>query len=429
MSRPQLSPSPSSSTSSISDRERSLSPFAGMRTHLTADTNGERAAAFQALVERSPEMVLIVVEDEIAYANPAALRSLGYEHEREITGRSLYTLLAPSCHAIVGLRLATAQDKNLPSSSHEHEMLHRSGRSVTIDVSLTPITFGRAPAVALFGRDTTERRRRQAHHREAERLAALSTLAAGVAHEINNPLTYVLHNIEVVTKALRDSAEQRRRLGPSPAVDAPGRAPAQDDAELLERQAAALAVAYEGAHRVRRIVRDLTTFARAGKDHREPTDVRRILDPIINLSLSQLRRRARLVRDLRPVPLIDASEAQLGQVFVNILTNAIQAIPEGKPEDNEISISTSTDEAGHALIEIRDSGVGIEPKIVERIFEPFFTTKPPGVGTGLGLSICHGIVTSLGGAIAIASTPGQGSVFRITLPPSTSSAAPISPRH
>jgi CheY-like chemotaxis protein len=130
----------------------------------------------------------------------------------------------------------------------------------------------------------------------------------------------------------------------------------------------------------------------------------------------EIRHRARLVKSLADVPPVDANEARLGQVFLNLLVNAAQAIPEGHADTNEVQVSTRTDEAGNAVVEVRDTGVGIEPQVLPRIFDPFFTTKGEG-GTGLGLSISHGTVRALGGRIEVESKHGKGTMFRITLPP------------
>jgi signal transduction histidine kinase len=137
------------------------------------------------------------------------------------------------------------------------------------------------------------------------------------------------------------------------------------------------------------------------------------------MSFNEVRHRAQLVKDYGPVPLVNADEGQLAQVFVNLLVNAAQAIPEGHAETNQICVATGTDESGRAILSFRDTGAGISPELLGRIFDPFFTTKPVGVGTGLGLSICHGIVTALGGEITVESQPGKGTIVRITLPPAT----------
>jgi len=171
-----------------------------------------------------------------------------------------------------------------------------------------------------------------------------------------------------------------------------------------------------GAERIRKIVRGLKTFSRAEEERRTVIEVRPVLELSISMVFNEIRHRARLVKDYGETPLIEADDARLGQVFINLLVNAAQALPEGEIEANEIRIVTATDALGRAVIEVRDSGPGIPANLIGRIFDPFFTTKPIGVGTGLGLSICHNIVTSMGGEITVASKEGEGAVFRVVLP-------------
>jgi len=241
--------------------------------------------------------------------------------------------------------------------------------------------------------DISDRRELQARLLLTDRMASVGTLAAGVAHEINNPLAYVIANID-------SAAGELRRLS-SPA---------------LARTLAALAEAQEGAERVRRIVFDLKTFSRADDAARERVDLREVVESSINLAMNEIRHRARLTRDLGPVPRVEANAGRLGQVVVNLLVNAAQAIPEGAADQNEIRVRTRTDDAGNALLEVEDTGPGMPPEIKHRIFDPFYTTKPIGEGTGLGLTICHGIVSELGGCIEVDSEVGAGSMFRVVLP-------------
>jgi len=143
-----------------------------------------------------------------------------------------------------------------------------------------------------------------------------------------------------------------------------------------------------------------------------------VLDWSINMTMNEIRHRARLVKDLRPVPGVRGTETRLGQVFINLLVNAAQAIASGNTADNEIRVSTATDSRGCAVVRVTDTGPGIAPDVLARIFEPFFTTKPTGVGLGLGLFVCHGIVKGLGGTLTAESPPGAGATFTVTLPPS-----------
>jgi CheY-like chemotaxis protein/two-component sensor histidine kinase len=190
--------------------------------------------------------------------------------------------------------------------------------------------------------------------------------------------------------------------------------------------------AREAADRVRSIVRDLNVLSRGDDEARVAVEVPKVLDSTLRIAWNEVRHRARLVRQYERVPLVHASESRLGQVFLNLLLNAAQAIPEGHADTNEITVATRTDKSGCAVIEVTDTGAGIAPDVLPRLFTPFFTTKAAGVGTGLGLAICHRIVVGLGGDIAVESVVGRGTTFRVTMPAAPgvrrTTAPPISPR-
>ena len=229
----------------------------------------------------------------------------------------------------------------------------------------------------------------------ADRLLSVGTLASGVAHEINNPLAVTMANLEFALDELY------------------GKERAPDLVEMAQ----ALREALEGARRVGGIVKELRTFARTSNgEMRKPVSVATIVERALVLAASEIKHRARVVRDLSAVPKVEADEQQLGQIIVNLLTNAAQAIPEGSATGNEIRVRTAV-EGGRVMIEVKDTGVGIPRENLRRIFDPFFTTKPPGQGTGLGLTVCHNLVTAIGGEIGIESTPGQGTTVRVLLPP------------
>jgi two-component system cell cycle sensor histidine kinase/response regulator CckA len=232
---------------------------------------------------------------------------------------------------------------------------------------------------------------------ERDRMASVGRLAAGVAHEINNPLTYVMSNLDLIAEEIRNLS------GASPT------SPMRELGEMVNE-------ARHGAERVRKIVREMKTFSRAEEERRGPLDVRSVLELSIDMAFTEIKHRARVVKDFGEVPLVEADEARLGQVFINLLVNAAQAIPEGQVDKNEIRIITKTDASGRALIEVRDTGCGIPSEMLSHIFDPFFTTKGIGEGTGLGLSICHNIVKGLAGEIVAESGPGRGSTFRVVLP-------------
>jgi CheY-like chemotaxis protein/two-component sensor histidine kinase len=175
--------------------------------------------------------------------------------------------------------------------------------------------------------------------------------------------------------------------------------------------------AQEAAERVRAIVHDLKVFSRSTEEERRrPVDIQHVLESAARMASNEVRHRANLVRDYANPPPVDGHEARLGQVFLNLIVNAAQAIPEGRAAANEIRLTTRLNDAGLVVVEVRDTGIGIAPDLVSRIFDPFFTTKAQTTGTGLGLAICHRIVKSLGGDISVESELGRGTTFRVSLP-------------
>lgn len=250
--------------------------------------------------------------------------------------------------------------------------------------------------------DMSESNRLRRRVVESERLAALGTLAAGVAHEMNNPLSYALANL--------DFARQRLEL-------VQRALPAGELQDELNTLSSVLADATQGAWRAANIVKDLKGFARSEDGHKTRGDVRRAMTQALRMLGRELAKVAELDTQLGPVPHVLVSEERLIQVFSNFLTNAVQAIDSAGAAASHIRIRTWTSEDGWAVAEVRDSGAGIPLEDRSKIFDPFFTTKPLGVGTGLGLSVCHSIVLSAGGRIEFDSELGQGTAFRMLLPP------------
>jgi signal transduction histidine kinase/CheY-like chemotaxis protein len=268
--------------------------------------------------------------------------------------------------------------------------------------SLSPRRGSNEEVRGLVGitRDVTEQKRVQSQLIVADRMSSVGLLAAGVGHEINNPLAAVMANLDLAVH----HAGEIGKLAVTPGLAAPLR-------EIEE----ALREAKTGAERVRNIVRDLRIFSRGSEERRQPVDVERVMDSAVRMAWNQIRHRARLIKEYRPSPRVTASESRLAQVFLNLLVNAAQAIPEGFAGQNEIRVATRP-EGERVIIEVSDTGPGIPPEAMPRLFTPFFTTKPVGVGTGLGLSICHRIVSGLGGEISVDSEPGRGTTFRVSLP-------------
>ncbi|APR76646.1 Sensory box histidine kinase/response regulator [Minicystis rosea] len=361
---------------------------------------------FRTLIERSPDAVAVYQGATVLYANPRMLALLGYESSAELVGRSPIDFVHPEDRAMVLDRIVRYSQRGLETPAAEERFLRRDGTAVSVDVSAIPIFFDEAPSTLVHARDLTVRKRLEAQLVMADRLASVGRLAATVGHEINNPLAYVLTNLEIALE----------RLGDGGAVDA---ARAAEIGEMLRE-------AREGADRVRHIVRDLKVFSRGESEERTAVDPRRVIDSCANMAKGEIRHRARLVKRYGNTPRVVANEARLGQVLLNLLINAAHAIPEDAQGENEITVTTSTDERDRVVIEVRDTGTGIPEDVRRHIFEPFFTTKTGGAGTGLGLSICQSIVVALGGEITVESEVGKGTAFRVYLPAAHGSEPPQS---
>jgi PAS domain S-box-containing protein len=285
-------------------------------------------------------------------------------------------------------------------------LIDRRGRRVVVDERVAPIidAYGRLLGGVVVLRDVTERQRVEQRLAISERLASIGTMAAGMAHEINNPLTAVTANVALAIEA---AAAMRATLPPQG-----GAAVA-----TLDELRAALADAERGADRVRRIVEELKRFARVeDASRRSVVALPDMLDMTVKLIENQLRHNARVVRAYGPVPPVEANEGQLTQVFLNLLVNGAQAVGDGPVGDHEVRITTRTDDAGRAVVEVSDTGRGLAAADLPRLFDPFLSTTTIGAGTGLGLALCHNVVTSLGGEIAVESEVGRGTTFRVTLP-------------
>jgi signal transduction histidine kinase/CheY-like chemotaxis protein len=250
--------------------------------------------------------------------------------------------------------------------------------------------------VLVTARDVSARKEMEHKLTQAGLLASVGSLAAGVAHEINNPLAYILANLDHLAT----------RIGETSGLALAEKAPLQE----------VIAESLAGAERVRCIVRDLWSLSPRAHEEQESVDVRGVLESCMNVAMNEIRHRATLVRELGDAPPVIGDRTRLAQVFLNLLVNAAQAIPEGDAAAQRITVRTRFDAASDMVhVDVADTGRGIPAANLDRIFEPFFTTKPVGRGMGLGLSICHGIVTGLGGRLTVRSRVGEGSTFTVSL--------------
>lgn len=345
------------------------------------------------LLDRLPDFVIIHRDGVILWMNRANVRALGYERSEEVVGRSLLDVVEPASRDVLRARMREPVGADVPEVS-EVRLCARDGRVVILEVSpAQAVTFDGATARLVVGRDITERVRMQEKLLIADRMASIGMLAAGVAHEVNNPLAYVLNNIEMAVKGLAP-------LG-----------------EAASQSRAALGIALEGVDRIRTIVRDLLALSRVDDASIGPVDVVEVVQSTLALARKDISMRAVLAFDHEPVPPAAGTVARLGQVLLNLVTNALEAMRSSERRDNRLRVVVRPSSSGGALIEVTDNGVGILPEHAPRVFEPFFTTKPPGQGTGLGLPISQRLVAEMGGQLSFESTPGRGSTFLVTLPP------------
>lgn len=275
------------------------------------------------------------------------------------------------------------------------------------------------------------RRLEAAHNQllQSEKMASIGQLAAGVAHEINNPIGYVNSNLKVLDGYIDDllgliaGYEAAEGDLPNLRQGEMSGLRAHFDADFLRSDIPAiLRESREGVDRVKKIVQDLKDFSHPDEGVFVWSKLHHNLDSTLNIVANEIKYKADVVKDYGDIPDIECLPSQLNQVFMNLLVNAAQAMPEQRR--GTITLRTRADGEAGVCIEIADNGSGIDPEHLSRIFDPFFTTKPVGKGTGLGLSLSYGIVHKHGGRIEVASQPGLGTCFRIFLPVKHSLPAP-----
>ncbi len=358
-------------------------------------------------------MALVALDGQWRRVNRVLAETLGYT-PAELLAMTFQDVTHPEDLARDLEHVARLLRGELAQYTLEKRYVHRSGRLVHARLHVALVRDAQGAPLHFVSQieDVTERRALETRLQLADRMASVGTLASGVAHEINNPLSYIVANLETI-------AEHVDELAPT--------LPARRTAELRE----ILAETRLGADRVRKIVRGLSTFSRAEQERRGHVEIAAILELSINMAFAEIKHRARVVKVLEATPTVYADDSRLSQVFINLLVNAAQAIPEGQVERNTIRVTTSTDAQGRAVVDIADTGAGIPAHVRPRIFDPFFTTKPIGAGTGLGLAICHGIVADHGGELSLEATGPTGSTFRVVLPaaPAEAPAPPPATAH
>jgi two-component system NtrC family sensor kinase len=349
----------------------------------------------RALVESLPIGIVVHRRGTILYANQGLREMLALEPDEDLVGTPIMGIVHPDDRDEVAERVAAVASQGLSTPAMQGRLMSRAGTPVAVEVTGIPFDYDGEPAVLAMLLDLRKRKQMEAQLVLADRLASLGRLAASVGHEINNPLAYLLGNIELLERELgaADGLDDRTRKG------------------VLER----LAVLQEGALRVRDIVRDLKTLTSGEPEKVEGAELHRVLDICVHMAEREILQRAKLRRDYSERVSIAASEQRLGQVFLNLLINAAESINQGGPDENEVQVISRLLPPDQVEVLVCDTGDGIPPSLRDRVFEPFFTTKSV-QGTGLGLAICHSLVTAMGGTITIEPREPRGTCFRVVLP-------------
>jgi two-component system cell cycle sensor histidine kinase/response regulator CckA len=337
----------------------------------------------------------------VTFMNPVAETLTGWS-TTEARGRPVTEIVRVVDHA-TRARLEDPISTAIESGrlvQMDGSLVAREGFERAIEESAAPIVGdgGSTVGAVIVFRDVGQQKKVQHQLELSERLASLGTMVASVAHEINNPLTLIIGNLHI---ALDELKKRRGELG---------------EPKWLDDVCATVTQAEYGASQVSNIVADLKSLSRPTAGPGGAVDLQRVLRWAIDASAHEHGGRTRVQTTFGKVPSVKGDETRLGQVFVNLLVNAAQAMASTREDANEIRVTTSVDSGGLVVTEITDTGRGIPPDDIEKIFEPFFTTKRDHGGTGLGLSICRGIVASLGGSITVKSAIGFGTTFRVALP-------------
>jgi two-component system NtrC family sensor kinase len=465
--------------------------YVSTRTDVTHLVEAQEAARqseglFRAVAEMVPSGILVHRCDKPLYFNRATLQITGYSAE-DMAGMDYADVVHPEYRDLARRKGEARVRGEAVSPSAELRLLTKAGTSRWVELSGRLIDYGGAPAVLVTYHDIEQRKqaeqmmlrahtelealvqartgelaqakeqlerdiekRRQAEQElqlrydemealntqlketqnqllQSEKMASIGQLAAGVAHEINNPIGYVYSNLGTLEKYVGDllqmvgAYEQLEALAPegSPALSGVRQIKQRVDLSFLREDLSGLmSESKEGITRVKKIVQNLKDFSHVGAaEEWQWADLHRGLDSTLNIVWNEIKYKADVRKEYGTIPEIECIPSQLNQVFMNMLVNAAHAIQ----ERGTITVRTGMED-GQVWIEIADTGTGIAPENLQRIFDPFFTTKPVGKGTGLGLSLSYGIVHKHHGQITVQSELGKGTTFRIRLPASRAEA-------
>jgi PAS domain S-box-containing protein len=376
-------------------------------------------------------LLVIDADGKIAACNPPAELILGEQGEM-LRGRSLRHWFASDAPGEDCIARSLSEGTRFRGA--ESTITRSDGTFVPIGISCAPIVDANGACVGVVAnfQDLTEIKQLQRQVLQTEKMASIGQLAAGVAHEINNPMGFIHANLfqmaEYVTDLRRvfSAVEDLRKAVARGDAREVGEAAALLDATAEETQVdfllsdlgKAIRESQEGSERIRHIVQDLRDFSHLDTGERVLADINQCLDSTANIVWPMMKHLVVLEKEYHELPSVACYPMQLKQVFMNLLVNAFQAIEEkigGRAETGRIHLRTEVRD-GRVVVSVSDTGAGISPENLGRIFDPFFTTKKVGVGTGLGLSTCYSIVRRNGGTLRVESQLGRGSTFQVHLP-------------
>jgi PAS domain S-box-containing protein len=372
--------------------------------HLESQVREAQARTRQLMEYSGDAVFLLDDQGRVKEVNPVAERLLGLSRERLVG--TAFEQLAPE-NEREPLRRALAELRGRGTVRLAEQGLRPAvGGRVAFDISASLQVAGAERLLLVVGHDLTEKRRLEQQTLQNDRLASMGALAAGIAHEINNPTSYVLSNLSFL-REWRDELERelKARGEPPPRL-----------VEMLSEAKEVIAESLDGARRIRDIVRDMRFFSHTAGEDLAPVDIHACLDFVLRMAHNALKHAAEVRKEYAEgLPPLLGSEGRLSQVFLNLVVNAAQAMrPEGSRR-HVLGVRTSR-EGEWVRIDISDTGHGIPPEILPRIFDPFFTTKAAGAGSGLGLSISLSLIQKMGGDLRVRSEQGVGTTFTLLLP-------------
>jgi PAS domain S-box-containing protein len=372
-------------------------------------------------MEVVPQLHAIELDGRFIFVEPEFAAALGHEPS-ELIGCTVVDFVHPDDRSAALERAERVIRSTEAVPVAPQRMLRADSNSLVVEAAAVCAEVAGRSSVLTMLRPVAQGREVTAHMMQMDRMMSVGLVAAGLGHEINNPLSVVAANVDLALRATIAMVASVADILSHPADADVHSELVQLNTELTEVREG-LADARRGARRVQSIVRDLRAFSRPELDSTEPVQIESVLQAAVALVRNEIRHRAQLVKMFERVPDVAGNEARLGQVFLNLLINAVHAIPVGDANKHQIRLAVCA-APGAVVVEISDTGSGIAEADLPRIFEPFFTTKPIGEGTGLGLAICRNIVLSQGGTIDVESQLGRGTTFRVTLPAAEKRAPP-----